>query len=254
MPDQFSRTEMLIGKAALDALRRSRVAVFGLGGVGGIAAEALARAGVGALDLVDDDLVCITNINRQIYATHSTIGRHKADAAAERIADINPEAEIHVHKTFFSQESLPQFDFSSYDYAIDAIDTVSSKISLVMAAQQAGTPVISCMGAANKLDPTKFAVADIYKTKVCPLAKVMRRELRKRGVKSLKVVYSEEEPIRPSESDENSCRHSCACPPGTARCCTQKRQVPGSSPFVPPVAGLILAGEAVNHLCRPKGA
>ena len=197
MPDQYSRTELIFGKEALAKLRASRVAVFGIGGVGGYAVEALARSGVGTLDLIDNDRVCPSNINRQIIATHKTVGQYKVDAAAERIGDIDPEIKVNVYKTFFGPDTAEQFDFTQYDYVVDAIDTVTGKIALVMQAQAAGTPVISSMGAGNKVDPTAFEVADIYKTSVCPLAKVMRHELKRRGVKKLKVVYSKEQPIAP---------------------------------------------------------
>ena len=250
MLNQFSRTELLLGKEALDKLAGSRVAVFGIGGVGGYVCEALVRSGVGEFDLVDDDKVCLTNLNRQIIATRKTIGQYKVDAAKERILDINPDAEVNTYKTFFMPDTADAFDFSVYDYVVDAIDTVTGKIMLVEAAQKAGTPIISSMGAGNKLDPTAFEVADIYKTSVCPLAKVMRRELKKRGVKKLKVVYSEEQPVRPLEDMSISCRTHCICPPGAARKCTERRDIPGSTAFVPSVAGLIIAGEVVKDLCK----
>ncbi|MGN0493511.1 MAG: ThiF family adenylyltransferase [Acutalibacteraceae bacterium] len=248
MLNQFSRTELLFGKAAMEKLAASRVAVFGIGGVGGYAVEALVRSGVGAIDLIDDDKVCLTNLNRQIIATHKTLGLYKVDVAAERIAEINPQAEVRTFKTFFTPETAEQFDFSAYDYVVDAIDTVTGKIELVLKAKAAGTPIISSMGAGNKLDPTAFEVADIYKTSVCPLARVMRYELKRRGVKGLKVVYSKEKPLKPIEDTENSCRTGCICPPGTARKCTERRQVPGSNAFVPSVVGLIIAGEVIKDL------
>lgn len=250
MPDQFSRTELIFGKDSMKKLADSRVAVFGIGGVGGYAAEALARSGVGTLDLIDDDKVCLTNINRQIYATHKTVGKYKVDVAAERIHDINPEAHVNTFKTFYTPETAEEFDFTQYDYVIDAIDTVTGKIALVVNADAAGTPIISSMGAGNKVDPTAFEVTDIYKTSVCPLAKVMRYELKRRGIKKLKVVYSKEPPIKPIENEEISCRTNCICPPKTARKCTQRRQVPGSNAFVPPVAGLIIAGEVIKDLVQ----
>lgn len=250
MLNQFSRTELLLGKEAIETLAASRVAVFGIGGVGGYAVEALVRSGVGEIDLIDDDRVCLTNINRQIYATRKTVGQYKVDAAAERIAEINPETKVHTVKTFYTPETAGQFDFSRYDYIVDAIDTVTGKLALVENAYAAGTPVISSMGAGNKLDPTAFEVSDIYSTSVCPLARIMRHELRRRGIPSLKVVYSKEKPLVPTGDLANSCRTHCVCPPGTARKCTQRRQVPGSNAFVPAVAGLIIAGEVVKDLIR----
>ena len=206
MLNQFSRTELLLGHDNMEKLKNARVAVFGIGGVGGFTVEALARSGVGTLDLIDDDKVCLTNINRQIIATRKTIGQYKVDAAKERVLDINPDAVVNTYKTFFVPDTADEFDFASYDYVVDAIDTVTGKIMLVEAAQKAGTPIISSMGAGNKLDPTAFEVADIYKTSVCPLAKVMRRELKKRGIKKLKVVYSKEKALTPIDETENSCR------------------------------------------------
>ena len=251
MLNQFSRTELLLGHDNMEKLKNARVAVFGIGGVGGFTVEALARSGVGTLDLIDDDRVCLTNINRQIIATRKTIGQYKVDAAKERILDINPDAVVNTYKTFFMPDAADAFDFSVYDYVVDAIDTVTGKIMLVEAAQKAGTPIISSMGAGNKLDPTAFEVADIYKTSVCPLAKVMRRELKKRGVKKLKVVYSKEKPLTPIDDMEISCKNHCVCPPGTERSCTQRRQIPGSNAFVPSVVGLIIAGEIIKDLTVP---
>ena len=248
MLNQFSRTELLLGKNSMEKLSAARVAVFGVGGVGGYTVEALARSGVGAIDIIDDDKVCLTNINRQIYATRSTIGKYKVDVAKERILDINPNIIVTAHKTFFSPETENEFDFSQYDYVVDAIDTVTGKIALVMYAERAKTPIICSMGAGNKLDPTAFKVSDIYKTSVCPLARVMRRELKQRGIKKLKVVYSEEPPITPIEDMSISCREHCVCPPGTQRKCTARRQIPGSTAFVPSVVGLIIAGEVVKDL------
>lgn len=250
MLNQFSRTELLFGKEAMEKLAVSRVAVFGIGGVGGYTVEALVRSGVGAVDLIDDDKVCLTNINRQIYATRNTVGKYKVDVAAERIAEINPEAKVRTYKTFYTSETAEQFDFSEYDYIVDAIDTVTGKIALVLNAYSAHTPIISSMGAGNKVDPTAFEVTDIYKTSVCPLAKVMRYELRRRGIKKLKVVYSKEPPITPVDDMAISCRTNCICPPGTARKCTQRRQVPGSNAFVPSVVGLIIAGEVIKDLTK----
>jgi len=250
MLNQFSRTELLLGKDAMEKLADSRVAVFGIGGVGGYTVEALARSGVGTIDIIDDDKVCLTNINRQIYATHKTVGKYKVDVAKERILEINPQANVNIFKTFYSPETADLFDFNNYDYVVDAIDTVTGKIELVMNADKTGTPIISSMGAGNKLNPAEFEVADIYKTSVCPLAKVMRHELRKRGIKKLKVVYSKEKPITPIEDMAISCKAHCICPPGTARKCTQRRQVPGSNAFVPSVVGLIIAGEVIKDLCK----
>lgn len=252
MLNPFSRTELLIGKEGLEKLERARVAVFGIGGVGGYVVEALARSGVGALDLIDDDKVCLTNLNRQIIAAGSTIGKYKVDVARDRILDINPRAAVNVHKTFYMPETAEEFDFSVYDYVVDAIDTVTGKLALAEQAKTAGVPIISSMGAGNKMDPTAFEVADIYETSVCPLARVMRRELKKRGITELKVVYSREKPLTPLENEENSCRTECVCPPGTVRKCAGRRQVPGSNAFVPPVAGLIIAGEVVKDLCGWK--
>ena len=236
----FSRTEMLLGAAAMDKLKNARVAVFGVGGVGGYAVEALARSGVGALDLIDDDAVAPSNLNRQIIALQSTVGKPKVEVAAARIADINPDCIVRTYRTFYTPDTAGQFDFSLYDYVIDAIDTVTGKIALVMQAQAAGTPIISSMGAGNKLDPLAFEVADIYKTSVCPLARVMRRELKKRGVKRLKVVYSREEALTPEGEIEQDAVH-------------KKRATPGSVAFVPAVAGLILAGEVVKDIVNnPK--
>jgi len=248
MLNQFSRTELLFGKEAMEKLARSRVAVFGIGGVGGYTVEALARSNIGALDLIDDDKVCLTNINRQIFATRKTVGRYKVDVAEERVKEINPDIEVRTYKTFYMPETSEQFDFSQYDYIVDAIDTVTGKIEMIVKAKEANVPIISSMGAGNKLDPTKFEVADIYETSICPLAKAMRKELRKRNIDSLKVVYSKEPAITPIEDMAISCRTNCICPPGTARKCTHRRQVPGSNAFVPSVAGLIIAGEVIKDL------
>lgn len=231
MEQPFSRTELLIGKQGLERLKKARVAVFGVGGVGGYAVEALARSGVGTLHLIDNDTVAVTNLNRQIIATTKTIGRSKVEAAKERILEINPEAEVYTCQTFYLPETADQFDFTQYDYVIDAIDTVTGKINLVLQSECAGVPVISAMGAGNKMDAAAFEVTDIYKTTVCPLARVMRRELKKRGVRKLKVVYSREQALTPAASEE-----------------TGKRVIPGSNAFVPAVAGLILAGEVVKDL------
>lgn len=248
MLNQFSRTELLLGKEAMERLKNARVAVFGVGGVGGYTVEALVRSGVGTIDIVDDDKVCLTNLNRQIIATRKTVGQYKVDVMRERILEINPDAVVNVHKCFFLPETAAEFAFSQYSYVVDAVDTVTAKIALVMEAQKAGVPIISSMGAGNKLDASDFEVADIYKTSVCPLAKVMRRELKKRGVKKLKVVYSKEAPRKPVEDMESSCRTNCICPPGAVHKCTQRRAIPGSTAFVPSVAGLIMAGEVIRDL------
>lgn len=250
MLNQFSRTELLLGKDAMEKLRGSRVGVFGIGGVGGYVCEALVRSGVGAFDLIDDDKVCLTNLNRQIIATRSTVGKYKTEVMKERMLDINPEIKVETHQCFFLPENADTFPFEEYDYVVDAVDTVTAKLELVMKCKEKNVPIISSMGAGNKLDASQFRVADIYKTKVCPLAKVMRRELKKRGVKKLKVVYSEEQPIRPIEDMAISCRTHCICPPGAAHKCTERRDIPGSVAFVPSVAGLIIAGEVVKDLIR----
>lgn len=232
MEEQFVRTQLLLGAESMERLHNSRVAVFGVGGVGGYVVEALARSGIGTLDLIDNDTVCLSNINRQIIATHETLGKYKVDVAKERILSINPKAVVHTYPTFFLPETAEQFPFSDYDYVVDAIDTVTGKIELVMQAKKAGVPVISSMGAGNKLDPTAFEVTDIYKTSVCPLAKVMRRELKKRGISSLKVVYSKEKPLVPEGAKEEEGR----------------KKTPGSTAFVPSVVGLIIGGEVVREL------
>lgn len=250
MLNQFSRTELLLGKEAMEKLVQSRVAVFGIGGVGSYTAEALVRSGVGAIDLIDDDTVCLTNINRQLIATRSTVGKLKVGVMKDRLLDINPQVNVIIHQCFFNAESADLFDFSQYSYIVDAIDTVSSKLLLVECAEDVNVPIISCMGAGNKLDPTMFEVDDIYNTSVCPLAKVMRCELRRRGVKKLKVVYSKEKVRPPLEDTNNNCKNNCICPPGTKRKCTIRRQVPGSISFVPSVAGLILAGEVIKDITQ----
>ncbi len=252
MLNEFSRTEMLLGKQAMETLAAARVAVFGVGGVGSFAAEALARAGIGSIDLFDDDKVCLTNVNRQLIALHSTIGRKKAEVMRERILDINPRCKAVAYGCFYSADNADEFDLSKYDYVADAIDTVSSKLLLIERAYAAGTPVISCMGAGNKLDPTRLEVADIYKTSVCPLARVMRKELKARGVPALKVVYSREEALKPAA--EPADEDNADCPAGLAQgdSRTGTRQVPGSVSFVPPVAGFILAGEVIRDLISKK--
>ena len=242
MLNQFSRTELLLGKEAMERLENSRVAVFGVGGVGGYVCEALVRSGVGAFDLFDDDKVCLTNLNRQIIAARKTVGKYKVDVMKERILEINPKADVRIHKTFFLPENADEFPFEEYDYVVDAVDTVTAKLELVMKAKEKNIPIISSMGAGNKLDASAFKVADIYKTKVCPLAKVMRRELKKRGIKKLKVVYSEKK--------KNKKKTNCFCPPGAKHKCTERRNIPGSTAFVPSVAGLIIAGEVIKDLCK----
>lgn len=254
MLNQFSRTQLLLGGEAMKKLSESRVAVFGVGGVGGYACEALVRSGVGHFDLIDDDKVCLTNLNRQIIATRRTVGKYKTDVMKERMLEINPDVDVTIHKCFFLPENADEFPFSEYDYVIDAVDTVTAKLELVMKCRELNVPIISSMGAGNKLDASAFRVADIYKTKMCPLAKVMRRELKKRGVKKLKVVYSEEKPTRPIEDMSVSCRPNCICPPGAAHKCTERRDIPGSVAFVPSVAGLIIAGEVVKDLTGVRSA
>lgn len=237
MENIFSRTQLLLGKEAMDRLANAKVAVFGVGGVGGFVVEALARSGVGEIDLIDNDKVCVSNINRQIIATFNTINKYKVDVAAERIVSINPKAKVNTYKVFFTSETSSEFDFSKYDYVVDAIDTVSGKIELIIKATESGTPIISSMGAGNKLDPTAFEISDIYKTSVCPLARVMRTELKKRGIKNLKVVYSKEKPIKPANAHNH-----------TSDISTNRKQTPGSMAFVPSVAGLIIAGEVIKDI------
>lgn len=249
MLNQYSRAELIYGAENMELLRRSRVAVFGVGGVGGSVVEALARMGVGTLDLIDDDRVCLTNLNRQVLATRSTVGKYKVDAARERIHDIDPAITVNTYQTFFLPEESDRFDFAQFDYVVDAIDTVTGKIQIILQAQAAGVPVISAMGCGNRSDPTKLTVTDLYKTSQDPLARVMRRELKRRGVKKLKVVYSTEPAIRPIDT-ENSCLHHCICPPGSTRKCTERRDLPGSSSFVPPVAGMMMAAAIVNDLTK----
>jgi hypothetical protein len=246
--DQFARTQLLLGEKAMEKLKNSRVAVFGVGGVGGYSVEALARSGVGAIDIIDDDKVCLTNINRQIIADTKSIGKYKVDVAKERILSINPKCKVTTYRCFYLPENASEFDFSNYDYVIDAVDTVTAKINLVMQANESNVKIISSMGAGNKLDPTAFMVSDIYKTSVCPLAKVMRRELKKRNIKKLKVVYSKEEALVPEKDESISCSSHCVCPPGTERKCTDRRAIPGSVAFVPSVVGLIIAGEVIKDL------
>lgn len=248
MLNEFSRTQLLLGEEAMEKLNNAKVAIFGIGGVGSYVAEALARCGIGSFALFDDDKVCLTNINRQIIATRKTIGKKKVDVMAERILDINPKAKVEANACFYMPDNAAQYDLSQYDYIVDAIDTVTAKLELIVRANALGVPIMSSMGAGNKLDPTKFEVADIFKTSMDPLAKVMRSELKKRGIKKLKVVYSREKPITPMDSEETSCKSNCVCPPGTTRKCTARRAIPGSVSFVPSVAGLIIAGEVVKDI------
>jgi len=236
MLNQFSRTELLFGKEAMEILKQSRVAVFGIGGVGGYTVEALARSGIGSLDLIDNDTVSLTNLNRQIIALHSTIGKYKTDVAEQRIHDICPEIQVYNHKCFYMPDTSGQFDFTSYDYIIDAIDTVTGKLEIIKNAQEAGVHVISCMGTGNKLDPTAFKIADIYDTRVCPLARTMRHECKKRGIKKLKVLYSEEQPAVHAGISEEQARNN--------------KPIPASNAFVPPAAGLMIAGEVIKDLLK----
>ena len=249
MLNQFSRTELLIGKEGIEKLNEAKVAVFGLGGVGSYVVEGLVRSGVGNFVLIDDDKICLTNLNRQILATTKTVGEPKVEVAKRRILEINPKANVEIHQEFFMPDSEEILD-ESISYVVDAIDTVTAKIELVLRANKLNIPIISCMGTGNKLDPTRFEVTDIYKTSICPLAKVMRKELRARGVSELKVVYSKEEPIKPEQYNEASCKTNCICPPGTKRKCTIRNQVPGSISFVPSVAGLIVAGEVIKDILK----
>lgn len=248
MLHSFSRAELLLGQEAINKLKNSKVAIFGIGGVGGYVVEGLARCGVGKFVLVDDDTVCLTNINRQIIATTKTVGKPKVFVAKERILDINPKAQVEIYQTFYLPDKANELIKSDYNYIIDAIDTVTAKIDLVIQANKNNIPIISCMGVGNKLDPTRIEVSDIYKTSICPLAKVMRKELRKREINSLKVVYSKEEPIIPIELN-NSCRTNCICT-NKDRTCLSKRQIPGSVSFVPSVAGLIIAGEVIKDIIK----
>lgn len=248
----FSRTELLIGPEALEKLSHAKVAVFGIGGVGTFVVEGLVRSGVGKFVLVDDDCICLTNINRQLHATRKTVGRPKVEAMRERILEINPQAEVTVFQTFYLPENAAELIMDDYDYIVDAIDTVTAKLDLVVRAHERNIPIISCMGAGNKLDPTRLEVTDIFRTSVCPLAKVMRQELRKRAIPGLKVVYSKEEPLKPLETEGGSCSVGCICPPGTTRKCTTRNQIPGSIAFVPSVAGLIIAGEVVKDIIFDK--
>ncbi|HEY5562363.1 MAG TPA: tRNA threonylcarbamoyladenosine dehydratase [Clostridiaceae bacterium] len=248
MLHEFSRSELLIGSDGLEKLKNSKVAVFGIGGVGSYTVEALVRCGVGSIVLIDDDCICLTNLNRQLHATRKTVGKPKVEAMRDRILEINPQCEVTIIQKFYMPDVAEEMLDKSYNYIVDAIDTVTAKIDLVVRANEYGIPIISAMGAGNKLDPTKFEVSDIYKTTVDPLARVVRKELRSRGIKKLKVVYSKEEPIKPIETDNSSCRVGCICPIGTTRKCTVKHQIPGSMSFVPSVMGLIIAGEVIKDL------
>lgn len=245
----LSRTELLIGEEALNKLKKSKVMIFGIGGVGSFTVEALVRSGVSNLILVDDDTVCLTNLNRQIHATYETISKNKVDVMKQRILSINKNCQVETKQIFVKPEDLEKIIPNDVDYVVDAIDTVSSKIALTVYCEKKGINLISSMGTGNKLNPSEFKVSDIYKTKVCPLAKVMRYELKKRGVKKLKVVYSEEIPRKPKEDDVVTCKTGCVCTGGTKKC-TAKRQIPGSISFVPPVAGMIIASEVVKDLIK----
>ena len=253
MQNQFSRTQLLMGKPAINTLMGSRVAVFGVGGVGGYVVEALARSGVGELDLIDDDRVCLTNVNRQVIATLSTVGKHKVDVCEERIRDINRRCIVHKYQMFYLPETADAIDISKFDYVVDCIDTVKAKLDLIKRCHDLKVPIISCMGAANKMDATAFQVTDINKTKMDPLAKVIRKKLRKMGIHKLKVVYSEEEPLRPIDDPDISCRFHCICPNKDMRKCTDRRDIPASNAFVPATAGLICGGEVIKDLVRIAG-
>lgn len=250
MQNQFSRTQLLMGKAAIDTLMGSRVAVFGVGGVGGYVVEALARSGVGELDIIDDDHVCLTNVNRQVIATLSTVGKHKVDVCEERVHDINRRCIVHKYQMFYLPETADAIDISQFDYVVDCIDTVKAKLDLIKRCHDQKVPIISCMGAANKMDATAFQVTDINKTKMDPLAKVIRKKLRKMNIHKLKVVYSEEEPLRPIDDPNISCRFHCICPNKDMRKCTDRRDIPASNAFVPAAAGLICGGEVIKDLVR----
>lgn len=246
--NQFARTELLLGKDGVERLRQSRVAIFGVGGVGGYAAEALVRSGLGAIDLFDDDRVCITNLNRQLIATRKTVGAYKVDAMSERLLSINPELKVEARKLFYMPETADEVDLSGYDYIVDAVDTVTAKLELVTRAKALNVPIICALGAGNRLDPSRLRIADIYETSLCPLARVMRREVRKRGIRSLTVAYSTEPPIKTLDDPSISCRYHCVCPPGTVRKCTVRRDIPGSTAFVPPAMGLLIASHVTREL------
>lgn len=250
MLHEFSRSELILGTEGIEKLKNSKVAVFGVGGVGSFTVEALVRCGVGKLVLIDDDCVCLTNLNRQLHATRKTVGKPKVEAMRDRVLDINPKCEVTIIQKFYMPDVADEMIDKSFDYIVDAIDTVTAKIDMVVRANEMGIPIISAMGAGNKLDPTRFEVSDIFKTSVDPLAKVVRKELRNRGIKKLKVVYSKEEPIKPVETENASCAAGCICPKGTTRKCTVKHQIPGSLSFVPSVMGLIIAGEVIKDLVK----
>ena len=250
MLNQFSRTELLIGKDGEEKLKNAKVAVFGIGGVGSFVVEGLVRAGVGNIVIIDDDKICLTNLNRQIMATRKTIGKYKVDVMKERILEINPDANVETYQEFYMPDSDTKIITDDLSYVADCVDTVTAKIEIIMKCKEANVPVMSAMGTGNKLDPTRFEITDIYKTSICPLAKVMRKELRKRNVDSLKVIYSKEEPIVPISEAESSCKTNCICPPGTKRICSIRNQVPGSISFVPSVAGLMIAGEIIKDILK----
>ena len=250
MLNQFSRTELLIGKDGEEKLKSAKVAVFGVGGVGSFVVEGLVRAGVGNIVIIDDDKICLTNLNRQIMATRKTIGKYKVDIMKDRILEINPDANVETYKEFYMPDSDTNIITDDLSYVADCVDTVTAKIEIIMKCKEANVPVMSAMGTGNKLDPTRFEITDIYKTSICPLAKVMRKELRKRNVDSLKVIYSKEEPIIPVSEAESSCKTNCICPPGTKRKCSIRNQVPGSISFVPSVAGLMIAGEIIKDILK----
>lgn len=252
MLNQFSRTQLIYGKSSIEKLQKCHVAIFGIGGVGGYVADALARSGVGEIDLIDDDKVCMTNINRQLIATFKTIGQYKVDVMEEHLKEINPKIKINKFKCFYLPSNANEFDFTKYDYVIDAIDTVTAKIDIICKCKELNIPIISAMGAGNKINPAALEISDIYKTTYDPLCKVMRRELKKRHIKKLKVVYSKEKALRPIEDMAISCRSHCVCPPGTVRKCTERRDIPGSSAFVPSTMGLIIASEVVKDLTQEE--
>ena len=248
MLNQFSRTELLIKKEGIEKLQNVKIAIFGLGGVGSFVVEGLVRAGVKNFVLIDDDKICLTNLNRQIIATRKTIGKYKVDVMKERILEINPDCNVETHQEFFMPGSETNIITNDLSYVIDCVDTVTAKLEIITQCKDKSIPVISAMGTGNKLDPSRFEITDIYKTSVCPLAKAMRKELRKRNIKSLKVIYSKEEPIKIDEYSNSSCKTNCICPPGTKRKCTIRNQVPGSISFVPSVAGLMIAGEVIREI------
>ena len=250
MLNQFSRTELLIKEEGIKKLQNSKVAIFGIGGVGSFVVEGLVRAGVGNFVIIDDDKICLTNLNRQIIATRKTIGQYKVDVMKERILEINPDAKVETYKEFYMPNSETNIITEDLDYVVDCVDTVTAKIEIVEQCKKINVPVISSMGTGNKLDPSQFKITDIYKTNICPLAKVMRKELRKRNIKNLKVIYSEEEPIKIEEYIYSSFKTNCICPPGTKRKCTVRNQVPGSISFVPSVAGLMIAGEVIRDIIK----